>query len=134
MSAYTNFLNLFKWNPQEDTEEEFDIDKALNDNWDKIDLKLKDYIISVNDIIDSFKTDVNAENLAFKTQIENEINALESTVSSLSELINQTQSIHTYTMTIVEDTEKRCRNRIVVLLQSSEMVACIKFNMKTGYY
>lgn len=118
MSAYTNFLNLFKWNPQEDAEEEFDIDKALNDNWDKIDLKLKDYIISVNDIIDSFKTDVNAENLAFKTQIENEINALESTVSSLSELINQTQSIHTYTMTVEADTALRSRSRVAILVQS----------------
>lgn len=39
MSAFTNFLNLFKWDIQTDGEEEFDIDKALNENWDKIDAK-----------------------------------------------------------------------------------------------
>lgn len=39
MSVFTNFLNLFKWEPNKDSEEEFDIDKALNENWDKIDNK-----------------------------------------------------------------------------------------------
>lgn len=39
MSLFTNFLNLFKWDVKTDGEEEFDIDKALNDNWDKIDAK-----------------------------------------------------------------------------------------------
>lgn len=42
MSLFTNFLNLFKWDTQTDGEEEFDIDKALNDNWDKIDTKFND--------------------------------------------------------------------------------------------
>ncbi len=42
MSLFTDFLNLFKWDIQTDEEEEFDIDKALNDNWDKIDAKFKD--------------------------------------------------------------------------------------------
>lgn len=106
MSAYTDFLNLFKWNPQEDAEEEFDIDKALNDNWDKIDVKLKDYITSVNCIIENFKTEINTENLVFKEQIENEMATLENMVSGLSGLINQTQSMHTYTMTAETDTEK----------------------------
>lgn len=44
MSKFTEFLNLFKWDPVEDAEEEFNIDKSLNENWDKIDKKLKDYI------------------------------------------------------------------------------------------
>ena len=39
MSVFTNLLNLFKWDPEKDAEEEFDIDKALNDNWDKLDNK-----------------------------------------------------------------------------------------------
>lgn len=109
MSTYTGFLNLFKWNPQEDGEEEFDIDKSLNDNWDKIDIKLKNYIASVNSIIETFKT-----------QMQAEVDALESNVSDLSELINQTQSIHTYTMTITADTEKRSRSRVAVFVPSRQ--------------
>lgn len=105
MSTYTDFLNLFKWNPQEDGEEEFDIDKSLNDNWDKIDIKLKNYIASVNSIIETFKT-----------QMQAEVDALESNVSDLSELINQTQSIYIHTMTIEADTEKRSSSRIAVFV------------------
>lgn len=41
MSIFTNFLNLFKWQPDIDGDEEFDIDTALNDNWDKIDAGVK---------------------------------------------------------------------------------------------
>lgn len=40
MANWTNFLNLFKWNVNQgssDLDENFDIDAALNDNWDKID-------------------------------------------------------------------------------------------------
>ena len=39
MSLRTNFLNLFKWNTQddEDLNSNFDIDSAMNDNWDTID-------------------------------------------------------------------------------------------------
>ena len=37
MSKYTNNLNLFKHEVVEDAENNFDIDKALNENWDKID-------------------------------------------------------------------------------------------------
>lgn len=39
MSAITHFLNLFKWDlsSAEDKASAFDIDTALNDNWDKID-------------------------------------------------------------------------------------------------
>ncbi len=40
MSVFTNLLNLFKWEPEKDGEEEFDIDKALNENWDKLDNKI----------------------------------------------------------------------------------------------
>ena len=40
MSVFTNLLNLFKWDPEKDAEEEFDIGKALNDNWDKLDNKI----------------------------------------------------------------------------------------------
>ena len=39
MSMFTSFLNLFKWDlsSAEDKASAFDIDTALNDNWDKID-------------------------------------------------------------------------------------------------
>lgn len=39
MANFTRFLNLFKWdtNNSEDLDSNFDIDGALNDNWDKID-------------------------------------------------------------------------------------------------
>jgi len=43
MSVFTNFLNLFKWDTSnaEDLASAFDIDGALNDNWDKIDANAK---------------------------------------------------------------------------------------------
>lgn len=39
MALWTSFLNLFKWdtNNSEDLDSNFDVDKALNDNWGKID-------------------------------------------------------------------------------------------------
>lgn len=47
MSLVTNFLNLFKWDTSDDTDlnSNFDIDTALNENWDKIDAGVK----SLND-------------------------------------------------------------------------------------
>lgn len=48
MSIFTDFLNLFKWNTVDDSEEEFDIDKALNDNWDKIDKKMEQHVHSTS--------------------------------------------------------------------------------------
>mgnify|MGYP005950663871 CR=1 FL=1 len=51
MSVFTNLLNLFKWEPEKDGEEEFDIDKALNENWDKLDNKI-DEIMNQSDDID----------------------------------------------------------------------------------
>lgn len=46
MSKFTDFLNLFKWDTTADGEEEFNIDKALNENWDKIDNKIKQHVDS----------------------------------------------------------------------------------------
>jgi len=44
MSIRTTFLNLFKWNTQddEDLNSNFDIDSAMNDNWDTIDDAISD--------------------------------------------------------------------------------------------
>lgn len=59
MSKFTDFLNLFMWDPIEDSEEEFNIDKALNDNWKKIDTKVKTHVTSVNEEINNFKEETN---------------------------------------------------------------------------
>ena len=44
MSLRTTFLKLFKWNTADDTDlgSNFDIDKAMNDNWDAIDDAVSD--------------------------------------------------------------------------------------------
>ena len=46
MSLKTTFLKLFKWNTQddEDLNSNFDIDAAMNDNWDMIDNAVSDLI------------------------------------------------------------------------------------------
>jgi len=48
MSKFTDFLNLFKWDIETDGEEEFNIDKALNENWDKINNKVKQHVNSTD--------------------------------------------------------------------------------------
>ena len=50
MSLYTNFLKLFKYNPLTDQDDPFNIEKALNDNWDKIDNKVNEVAEQSNDI------------------------------------------------------------------------------------
>ena len=59
MSKFTDFLNLFMWDSIEDSEEEFNIDKVLNDNWKKIDTKVKTHVTSVNEEINNFKEETN---------------------------------------------------------------------------
>lgn len=44
MSTFTNLLNLFKWQPDIDGDEEFDIEKALNENWDKLDTLMSGHV------------------------------------------------------------------------------------------
>jgi len=41
MSLLTSFLNLFKYEPDIEGNSTFDIDKALNENWDKIDAAIE---------------------------------------------------------------------------------------------
>ena len=53
MSKFTDFLNLFMWDSIEDSEEE------LNDNWKKIDTKVKTHVTSVNEEINNFKEEIN---------------------------------------------------------------------------
>lgn len=40
MSKTTENLGLFKYDPKDDKDEKFNITKALNENWDKIDQAL----------------------------------------------------------------------------------------------
>ena len=54
MALLTNFLKLFKWNTEDesDLEQEFDIDQAMNENWDKIDKAIEDLDTNKVDKVD----------------------------------------------------------------------------------
>lgn len=97
MSSFTSFLNLFKWNPIDDSEEEFDIDKALNENLDKIDTKLKDYITDTDNSINTFKEETTTNINEFKTTTNK-------TVQDLRDSISATQGTHKYKLSITETT------------------------------
>lgn len=99
MSSFTNFLNLFKWNAIEDREEEFNIDKALNENWDKIDVKLETHIKGVNKEVSDFKININ-KNLNDFEQRTNK------TVQDLADSISSTQIFHKHKLTIMENVEQ----------------------------
>ena len=45
MPILTDFLKLFKWNTDSETDldEDFDIDTAMNENWDRLDTKIKEH-------------------------------------------------------------------------------------------
>lgn len=51
MSSLSNFLKLFKWNTEEDGEEAFNIEKALNENWEKIDAKIKENSNNIDNLL-----------------------------------------------------------------------------------
>lgn len=64
MSSLTNFLKLFKWDTKTDGSEKFNIDKALNGNWDKVDTYLENMEIGGrNYLLDSKKSVVNSSYL-----------------------------------------------------------------------
>ena len=54
MSLLTDFLKLFKWDTTSETDldEEFNVDKAMNENWDKIDAKAKEHDDNINTLED----------------------------------------------------------------------------------
>lgn len=81
MSKFTDFLNLFKWDPLENSEEEFDVDKALNDNWDKIDMKMKDHINNINTNQTDLKTELSKK---ANSTINNNVDVLGTTKSTES--------------------------------------------------
>ncbi len=54
MSSLTPNKNLFKWNPSTDGSQQFDINKALNENWDKIDAEKvggRNYILNSENVV-----------------------------------------------------------------------------------
>ena len=51
MSAITNFLNLFKYDREADANSTFNIETALNQNWDKVDAFAKSMDISTETLI-----------------------------------------------------------------------------------
>ena len=52
MSLLTPFLKLFKWDTTNETdlESEFNIDKSMNENWDKLDTKAQEHENKILDI------------------------------------------------------------------------------------
>lgn len=57
MSLLTPFLKLFKWDTTNeiDLESEFNIDKSMNENWDKLDTKAQEHENKILDIEDSIE-------------------------------------------------------------------------------
>jgi len=50
LSILTSFLNLFKYDPVANKDSTFNITTALNENWDKIDAKVKEVSLSIENI------------------------------------------------------------------------------------
>lgn len=109
MSSFTNFLNLFKWSPVSDAEEEFDVDKALNDNWDKIDTKLEEYIDEVDGRFQEFKEDVDAEIEEFE---RNSFATVEMTNGYIGDAYDPTQTYAVGDYCIYNNTLYRCNTAI----------------------
>lgn len=86
MSTFTKFLNLFKWQPDIDGDEEFDIEKSLNENWDKVDTKLETYMTDLTNDVENYKNDTDTQINNFTTDITNKVNELEGEVSSQKEI------------------------------------------------
>ena len=50
MASFTSFLNLLKKNPATDGKDTFNIETMLNENWDKIDLKVEENSSAIGQI------------------------------------------------------------------------------------
>lgn len=56
MSSLTEFLKLFKWDKNTDGSEKFNIDTALNENWDKIEANAKSVDTALANKMNLYKT------------------------------------------------------------------------------
>lgn len=84
MSLRTTFLKLFKWNTADDTDlgSNFDIDKAMNDNWDAIDDAVSDLNGNKVDKVSGKQLSTNDYTTDEKTKLKNiatgaQVNVLE---------------------------------------------------------
>lgn len=66
-SSNTPNLKLFKWNVVADANEDFNIDKALNDNWDKIDEKVNNLDTSSATELSNIKEKNNTQDSRLET-------------------------------------------------------------------
>ena len=84
MSKQTDYLNLFKWDLSNETDKKskFDIQKALNDNWDKLDKELKSNKTDKDNIKDDIK-EINDNIDKVKKDVENKIETQEDLISRL---------------------------------------------------
>ena len=89
MSLLTPFLKLFKWNTEdtEDLEQPFDIEKAMNENWDKLDTKAQEQENKISDIETNIE-DIETKNTEQDELIQKLKNAL------INETTEQDTSIH----------------------------------------
>lgn len=99
MSAFTNLLNLFKWNPTTDADEEFDIEKALNENWDKLDTLMSGHVNNTS--IPHAKVSQTKDGMMSK---EDKIK-LDNIESGAQKNLIETHSILRTTTTIAENTD-----------------------------
>lgn len=97
MSLFTNFLNLFKWDTQTDGEEEFDIDKALNGNWDKIDAKFGEL---------SEKQTTNADNISSHIKNTQNPHGVTKEQLGLGDALLKNSDVKGNTVTFTESTER----------------------------
>lgn len=93
MSLLTPFLKLFKWDTTNETdlESEFNIDKSMNENWDKLDTKAQEHENKILDIEDSIEDIQNKD-----TELEAEIQELEKDIqaNSIIEETEQAKSLY----------------------------------------
>ncbi|MBQ4123560.1 hypothetical protein IJD44_07585 [bacterium] len=122
MSAFTKFLNLFKWQPDIDGDEEFDIDKSLNENWDKIDTKLETYMTELSNDVEVFKNNTN-------TQVEDIANQ----VSGLREIsISPTQPTSNESVWIKKGKNLYNPKNAYITGTLSQNIGLIYSNIKVG--
>lgn len=95
MSKFTDFLNLFMWdtNNSEDLDSSYDIDRANNDNWKKIDDKMKEINdgkvdkvdgkgLSTNDYTNEEKTKLKGLSNYDDTTVKNSINTNKTNIAT----------------------------------------------------
>lgn len=88
MAKYTDYLNLFEWEPDKDLEEEFDIQKALNDNWDKIDIKLKNFIATVLKELEDSEEALNTKFSDYKDTVDKDIDDFKKNTFATTQMVN----------------------------------------------